>query len=114
MPPHRMDYSETLIAGSVRSEAPPEFSAEHSVVQHGAIQRDRGCKAEVEFLAEHRSDFINGTMTTTAKFFLAAAVVIVLVLVSGLMKLSENPIIRGTANLYIEIFRGTSLLVQLY
>lgn len=67
-----------------------------------------------EFLAEHRSDFINGTLTTAAQFFLAAAVAIILALIAGLMKLSENAVLRGTANVYIEIFRGTSLLVQLY
>lgn len=68
----------------------------------------------IEFLAEHRSDFINGTLVTAAQFFLAAAVAIVLALIAGIMKLSENVILRGTANVYIEIFRGTSLLVQLY
>lgn len=68
----------------------------------------------IEFLAEHRSDFINGTLVTAAQFFLAAAVAIVLALIAGIMKLSENVVLRGTANVYIEIFRGTSLLVQLY
>ncbi|MFQ5625169.1 MAG: ectoine/hydroxyectoine ABC transporter permease subunit EhuC [Methyloligellaceae bacterium] len=68
----------------------------------------------LEFLAENRSDFVNGTFTTAAQFFLAAVVAIVLALVAGLMKLSQNAILRGTANVYIEIFRGTSLLVQLY
>lgn len=68
----------------------------------------------IEFLAEHRPDFINGTLVTAAQFFLAAAVAIVLALIAGIMKLSEKVILRGTANVYIEIFRGTSLLVQLY
>jgi len=31
-----------------------------------------------------------------------------------LMKLSWNPLIRGPSVVYIEVFRGTSLLVQLY
>ena len=30
------------------------------------------------------------------------------------MRLSKNPIIQGTATVYIEFFRGTSLLVQLF
>ncbi len=30
------------------------------------------------------------------------------------MRLSKNPIIQGTATIYIEFFRGTSLLVQLF
>ncbi|MEO1019520.1 MAG: ectoine/hydroxyectoine ABC transporter permease subunit EhuC [Pseudomonadota bacterium] len=68
----------------------------------------------LEFLAEYRSDFINGTLITAAQFFLAAVLAIVLALIAGLMKLSDNPAIKGIAVVYIEIFRGTSLLVQLY
>ena len=30
------------------------------------------------------------------------------------MRMAPNPLVRGTATVYIEIFRGTSLLVQLY
>ncbi|WP_292597233.1 amino acid ABC transporter permease [Mesorhizobium sp.] len=30
------------------------------------------------------------------------------------MRISPNPLVRGTATIYIEIFRGTSLLVQFY
>ena len=30
------------------------------------------------------------------------------------MRMAPNPLIRGVATVYIEIFRGTSLLVQLY
>ncbi len=35
-------------------------------------------------------------------------------MIFGLMRLSENPLIQGTATVYIEFFRGTSLLVQLF
>ena len=32
----------------------------------------------------------------------------------GLMRLSRNPAVRGAATVYVEIFRGTSLLIQLF
>ena len=35
-------------------------------------------------------------------------------MIFGLMRLSKNPILQGTATVYIEFFRGTSLLVQLF
>ena len=35
-------------------------------------------------------------------------------MIFGLMRLSKNPIVQGTATVYIEFFRGTSLLVQLF
>tara|TARA_B100000676_G_C17777833_1_gene680245 strand:- start:268 stop:831 length:564 start_codon:yes stop_codon:yes gene_type:complete len=35
-------------------------------------------------------------------------------MIFGLMRLSKNPAIQGVATVYIEFFRGTSLLVQLF
>ena len=35
-------------------------------------------------------------------------------MIFGLMRLSKNPLIQGIATVYIEFFRGTSLLVQLF
>lgn len=67
-----------------------------------------------EFLAHQGPRLIDGTLITAAQFFLAAALAIAIALLMGLMKLSWNPLIRGPAVVYIEVFRGTSLLVQLY
>ncbi len=67
-----------------------------------------------EFLAEHGGRFLDGTLITAGQFFLSAALAIAIALVAGLMKLSDNALIRTPAVVYIEIFRGTSLLVQLY
>ena len=39
---------------------------------------------------------------------------VLIALAMGLMKLSGNVAVRGAAVVYIELFRGTSLLVQLY
>jgi polar amino acid transport system permease protein len=35
-------------------------------------------------------------------------------MIFGLMRLSKNPVIQSIATIYIEFFRGTSLLVQLF
>ena len=67
-----------------------------------------------EFLAEYGGRFWDGTLITAAQFFLSAALAISIALTAGLMKLSNNFLVRGPAIVYIEIFRGTSLLVQLY
>jgi polar amino acid transport system permease protein len=67
-----------------------------------------------EFLETYAPRLASGTLITIAQFFLAAAVAIAVALIAGLGKLSKNRAIRWTAVTYIEIFRGTSLLVQLY
>ncbi|WP_272010447.1 ectoine/hydroxyectoine ABC transporter permease subunit EhuC [Roseovarius sp. ZX-A-9] len=67
-----------------------------------------------DFLAQYWPRLLSGTGVTIAQFFLAAVLGIAISLAMGLMKLSQNRILRGAAITYIEIFRGTSLLVQLY
>jgi polar amino acid transport system permease protein len=67
-----------------------------------------------EFLQTYGTRFLDGALITSAQFMFATIVAIIVALVAGLGKLSSNLLIRGTAILYIEIFRGTSLLVQLY
>ena len=67
-----------------------------------------------EFLAEYGPRFISGVQTTAVQFVLAAVLAVVVSLVMGLGKLSDNPLLRWPAVVYIEFFRGTSLLVQLF
>jgi polar amino acid transport system permease protein len=62
----------------------------------------------------YSSRFIDGTLITLGQFGLAALVAIVAALISGLMKMAPSKTVRAVAIIYIEIFRGTSLLVQLY
>ena len=68
----------------------------------------------VEFLKVYGSQLVDGSMTTAMQTVLAAALAIMIAIVFGLMRLSSNRLVYGTATVYIEIFRGTSLLVQLY
>ncbi len=67
-----------------------------------------------EFLNEHGARLIDGSIITVQQTILAALLAIAIALVMGLMRLSSNYVVRSSATVYIEIFRGTSLLVQLY
>ena len=67
-----------------------------------------------EYLQIYGARLASGTAITCAQFVLAALIAIVVALLAGLGKLSQNWLIRGISVVYIEIFRGTSLLVQLY
>lgn len=67
-----------------------------------------------EFLQTYWPLLLNGTLITCGQFVLASIIAIACALFAGLGKLSGNWLIRMVSIIYIEIFRGTSLLVQLY
>ena len=67
-----------------------------------------------EFLQIYGPRFATGTAYTVALFVLSTAVAVVCALLAGMGKLSKNWLIRWFCIVYIELFRGTSLLVQLY
>jgi polar amino acid transport system permease protein len=66
------------------------------------------------FLTEYGGRFIDGAFVTGLLFGCSVALATVLALIFGLMLLSTNLAVRGTAVVYVEFFRGTSLLVQLF
>ncbi len=68
----------------------------------------------VEFLGQYGGRLFSGTLITIVLTLAAAVLAIAIALAAGLMRLSPNVLVRGTATVYVEIFRGTSLLVQLY
>jgi polar amino acid transport system permease protein len=68
----------------------------------------------LEFLGQYHDRIVSGTLVTVALTVLSALLAMAVALVAGLLRLSPNAILRGIATSYIEIFRGTSLLVQLY
>lgn len=68
----------------------------------------------LEFLAEFGPRFVDGSVITAMQTVLAAALAIAIAVAMGLMRLSRSVPVRWFATVYIEIFRGTSLLVQLY
>ncbi|MBZ4690541.1 ectoine/hydroxyectoine ABC transporter permease subunit EhuC [Cereibacter changlensis] len=68
----------------------------------------------LEFLSRHADQLVNGTAITLAQFVLSALVAITLAVIAGLLTLAPSRPLKAVATVYIEIFRGTSLLVQLY
>lgn len=68
----------------------------------------------IDFLHEHGQRFVDGSIVTVEQTVLAIFLAVVLALVMALMKMSPLFVLRWPAIAYIEIFRGTSLLVQLY
>ena len=67
-----------------------------------------------EFLVEYLPKLLSGAVTTALQMVCAAALAIAVSLVFGLLRLSRATVVQGVATVYIEFFRGTSLLVQLY
>ncbi|MCC5890613.1 MAG: ectoine/hydroxyectoine ABC transporter permease subunit EhuC [Alkalibacterium sp.] len=55
-----------------------------------------------------------GLVITLLTTVLAAILALVLGFIGGLMRLSENKLVRFIVAIYVEVFRGTSLLVQLF
>ena len=68
----------------------------------------------IEFLSEHGGTLLLGTVMTLKVLVCSIILYVIISMIFGLMRLSKNPIIQGTATVYIEFFRGTSLLVQLF
>ncbi|MCG1010053.1 ectoine/hydroxyectoine ABC transporter permease subunit EhuC [Salinicoccus sp. ID82-1] len=55
-----------------------------------------------------------GAWTTISIFLVSTLFSFIMAFVAGLMRLVKNPLVRGFTTLYVEIFRGTSLIVQLF
>jgi polar amino acid transport system permease protein len=68
----------------------------------------------LDFLATHGGRLLSGALVTAEQAVLATILAVSIALVMGLMRLSNHLAVRGVATVYIEIFRGTSLLVQLF
>ena len=68
----------------------------------------------LEYLQEFGPRLLSGAWVTAQQTVLASLLAIAIALVMGLMRLAPLAPVRGIATVYIEFFRGTSLLVQLY
>lgn len=68
----------------------------------------------VEFIREYYPALLSGTGVTILQFIFATMVAVALALAAGLMLLAPLRVVRWVATIYVEIFRGTSLLVQVY
>lgn len=68
----------------------------------------------LDFLKHYGPQFLSGAAVTLAQMGLASTLAILVSLAVGMMLLASNKLIHRSARVYVEIFRGTSLLVQLY
>lgn len=68
----------------------------------------------IDFLIQYAPRLGSGTLITVLQTVFAAVLAILIAVSFGLMRLSTFAPVRWVATGYIEIFRGTSLLVQLY
>jgi len=68
----------------------------------------------VEFLQTYAPSFVAGAIVTLEQTGLGILLAVAVALTAGFMKMSSHFLVRWPAIVYIEIFRGTSLLVQLY
>lgn len=67
-----------------------------------------------EFLGQYGNLILSGTLITILLTVTAAILGIAIALATGLMRMAPNLLARSIATIYVELFRGTSLLVQLY
>ncbi|MDW9714567.1 ectoine/hydroxyectoine ABC transporter permease subunit EhuC [Sinorhizobium meliloti] len=67
-----------------------------------------------EFLQLYWPKIIAGIIVTIEQFLIASTIMVLISILFGLMRLSSAAPVRGLATFYVEFFRGTSLLVQLY
>lgn len=68
----------------------------------------------VEFIRTYAPRFVDGTIITLEQTGLGTLLAIGIALIMAFMKMSSFFPVRWVGIVYIEIFRGTSLLVQMY
>jgi len=65
-------------------------------------------------LTEILDVLLGGAVVTIKIVFMALPLAALMAFAGGLMRLSERRLLRGLAVIYVEFFRGTSALIQLY
>lgn len=67
-----------------------------------------------EFLADYFPKLAGGAWVTVLQLICSALLAAALSVFFGILRLSRSRVVNGIALVYIEFFRGTSLLVQLF
>lgn len=68
----------------------------------------------ISFLAEYGDRFVDGVLVTAMQFICSLCLAALVAHCFGLMMLASNRVVRSIAVVYVEFFRGSSLLVQLF
>ena len=69
---------------------------------------------EVGFIAEWGPFILGGAGITILLSVLSIFVATILAIVGAIARLSANPYVNGVASLYVSLFRGTPLIVQIF
>ncbi len=69
---------------------------------------------DIEFITKYYSYFLSGTLTTLTISFFGVIFGTLIGVFLALMKLSHNKILKGISTTYIEVVRGTPLILQIY
>ncbi|MER8656199.1 MULTISPECIES: ectoine/hydroxyectoine ABC transporter permease subunit EhuC [unclassified Mesorhizobium] len=68
----------------------------------------------LDFFIQYSPQLFSGAYITVLVFACSSMLSIALAISAGLSKMAQIAPLRWVANIYVELFRGTSLLVQLY
>ena len=67
-----------------------------------------------EFSITYGPKFSSAAITTAQVFVYSALLAVIISIIFGIMRLSKNLIIQVLATIYIEFYRGTSLIIQMF
>ncbi|NOZ84230.1 MAG: amino acid ABC transporter permease [Epsilonproteobacteria bacterium] len=89
-----------------------KFKLEKSAVKKGNVV-DQG--DELGYNVSHKAGaLLLGLLTTLKISIIAIFFAIIIGIITGLMRIAENPLLKNLAITYIELIRGTPLLVQIF
>jgi len=67
-----------------------------------------------DFSIAYGPKFSSAAITTAQVFVYSALLAVIISIIFGIMRLSKNIIIQVLATIYIEFYRGTSLIIQMF
>ena len=67
-----------------------------------------------DFSITYGPKFSSAAITTAQVFVYSALLAVIISIIFGIMRLSKNIIIQVLATVYIEFYRGTSLIIQMF
>ena len=67
-----------------------------------------------DFSITYGPKFSSAAITTVQVFVYSALLAVIISIIFGIMRLSKNIIIQVLATVYIEFYRGTSLIIQMF
>ena len=67
-----------------------------------------------DFIISYGPKFTCAAITTAQVFVYSSLLAVIISIIFGIMRLSKNLIIQVLATIYIEFYRGTSLIIQMF